>query len=416
MARIWTVIAVVLLAILLPSAGNAHLTPNSEVKIDFGDDQIVADIIIPQGEYAVATGNRVDNSRQSRANALRFLQSHIQILAPNRAKWDLVFDQISFVQIAGPPDLHAILIARPPTGQSARRFTIEWSAVIDRVPNHSALFVVRQDFGSGKEANRREILGAVQGAQQTVKIDRGESNAFAGFLSAMRLGMHHIAIGHDHLLFLIALLIPVPLVARNRRWQSHVRSAKDCVWMVVKIVTAFTIGHSITLIAAAFLGLQLSAQPVEILIAISILITALHAFRPLFASREPIVAAAFGLVHGLAFATIIGEYGLGTGEKILTILGFNIGIELVQLLVVLAASPALLMLAQHKYYPFIRNGLAAFTGIAALAWLAERALDVPNIVAETIGILLAYSPWLIIGFSVFAVGQYAIQRGRNVPI
>ncbi len=106
------------------------------------------------------------------------------------------------------------------------------------------------------------------------------------------------------------------------------------------MVTAFTIGHSITLIGGAFFGWALPSRPVEVLIAISILVSAIHACRPLFPGREAWVAGGFGLVHGLAFATLIGRFGLEPLQKAQSILGFNLGIELVQLGVVLAILPA----------------------------------------------------------------------------
>src|SRR5690606_15461244 len=143
-------------------------------------------------------------------------------------------------------------------------------------------------------------------------------------------------------------------------------------WQFAKVVTAFTVGHSITLFGGALFDWKLPPQPVEVLIALSILISAIHAWRPLFPAREPAVAALFGLVHGLAFATLIGSFGLGFGEKALAILGFNLGIELVQFGIVLLILPSLLLLARMSHYSWFRQAGALFAGIAAAAWLAER--------------------------------------------
>lgn len=86
-----------------------------------------------------------------------------------------------------------------------------------------------------------------------------------------------------------------------------------------KIVTAFTIGHSVTLLAGALGWLRLPAQPIEVLISFSILASAVHAIRPLFPGKEGWVAAGFGLVHGLAFATVLSNLELSGGKLALSI-------------------------------------------------------------------------------------------------
>ena len=141
--------------------------------------------------------------------------------------------------------------------------------------------------------------------------------------------------------------------------------------------------------------------------------SAIHAARPLFPGREPLVALGFGLVHGLAFATLIGHFDLDPWRKAQAILGFNLGIELVQLAVVAAVMPALAILARTRSYPAVRTAAAAFCGVAAIAWIAERALGVENLVARAIDAGLAEGPWLF-GLLVAgtALAAWADRRGR----
>lgn len=384
------------------TAAHAHLTPNSEVQIDFGSDRVVLDIIIPQGEYAFATGNPVLNTPSSVSRATQFLERNISLISPDGSKWDIRFDSVEFVQIAGPPDLHAIATATPPKYATSRRFTINWSAILETNPGHSVLFLARQDFSSGKAVEKREILGALQADRRIVPVDRGNTKRFAGFITAVTLGMKHIAKGHDHLLFLVALIITMPLVAVGGKWTEKTRSSRETLWLVIKIATAFTAGHSITLIGSAFFGWQLPSQPIEILIAVSILLSGIHAILPIFANREPSVAAGFGLIHGLAFATVIGGYGLNLGEKALTIFGFNLGIELVQLLVIAAVLPALFVLARRPLYMKLRPALALFIIIAAFAWLVERITETANPVSVFFGAILAHGIWIILAATLAA--------------
>jgi hypothetical protein len=194
-----------------------------------------------------------------------------------------------------------------------------------------------------------------------------------GFSSMFRLGMRHIAGGTDHLLFLLALLLPAPLVARTSRWAGCGR-IRESTLQIVRVVTAFTIGHSISLAAAAFGLVSVPGRPIEVLIAVSILVSAAHALRPLFPGREAVIAAFFGLIHGLAFAAALGQLELGWWERTTGVLGFNLGIETMQLGVIAATMPSLLLLSRTRAYQALRVGGALFAAAASLGWIAERLL------------------------------------------
>lgn len=132
---------------------------------------------------------------------------------------------------------------------------------------------------------------------------------WSGFAGAFHLGVHHIAEGTDHLLFLLTLLLPAPLLALAGRWNGHATVCRSLM-QILRIVTAFTLGHSLTLGLSSFDLVRLPSRPVEVLIAVSILVSAIHAMRPLFPGREAIIAASFGLIHGLAFASVLNELGV----------------------------------------------------------------------------------------------------------
>jgi HupE / UreJ protein len=364
-------LVILFLALMGAAPAQAHLTPNSEIQLVFGPDDVRADIIIPQGEYGYASGNPVQDDAASRAAAKAYLAARFVVTTPEGAAWRVDIGKVEFKQIEGPPDLHATALLTPPVGASPRALSLTWNAVIDVVPNHFALIVAQGDFGAGTVGHTREILGALQGERRVLAIDRGTPSLFAGFFAAIRLGMQHISEGYDHLLFLLTLLLPAPLIVSRARW-GEAKSPRAALIGLAAIVTAFTIGHSLTLIGAAAFGWQLPAQPVEVAIALSILVSAVHAWRPVFAGREAFVAAGFGLIHGLAFASVIGDLGVGATEKALSIAGFNLGIELVQLIVVAVAMPLLVVLARTRWYPPVRMTGAALAGAAALYWTVER--------------------------------------------
>jgi HupE / UreJ protein len=140
-----------------------------------------------------------------------------------------------------------------------------------------------------------------------------------------------------------------------------------------------------------------------------------HAFRPVFPGRERWVAAAFGLVHGLAFATVIGELGLDARRMALAILGFNVGIEIMQLAVVAAAVPWLVLLARTHLYPAFRTGGSVFGAVAAMGWLGQRAFGWRNPVGPCVEAAARHAPWLLAALAVVSVVATFVGRRDRAP-
>jgi hypothetical protein len=184
----------------------------------------------------------------------------------------------------------------------------------------------------------------------------------------------HIAQGTDHLLFLLMLVIVAPLGARAGRWEA-VRPVRSAIRRLALVVTAFTVGHSLTLALGSAGVLSLPSRPVEIAVAASIAFAAVHAFRPLFAAGEVVMALGFGLVHGFAFSASLSGAGLTAWQHAQALLAFNLGIELMQLAVLMAVMPALLVLcrASPALYATLRRFAAAAAVALAVRWVVERA-------------------------------------------
>ena len=143
---------------------------------------------------------------------------------------------------------------------------------------------------------------------------------------------------------------------------------------MLRVVTAFTAGHSLTLIAAALGWVSVPGAPVEVLIAASVGVAAVHAIRPLAARGEVLVALGFGLVHGPAFAGILADLGIDGSASVLSRLAFNVGIELANLTCVAAVFPSLYLLSRTRFYPAVRLAGATFGAIeeAAVSQLVEH--------------------------------------------
>jgi hydrogenase/urease accessory protein HupE len=161
----------------------------------------------------------------------------------------------------------------------------------------------------------------------------GESSRGVG--SFFLLGIEHILTGYDHLLFLLALIL---------------RGGN--LWSLFKIVTAFTIAHSITLALAALNVVTLPEQLVEATIALSIAyVAAENLFMRKAASHRWAVSFLFGLVHGFGFSNVLRELGLPKEGLLWALLNFNLGVETGQAIAVLAVTPLLLWLRQFKWEP-----------------------------------------------------------------
>ena len=221
-------------------------------------------------------------------------------------------------------------------------------------------------------------------------------------VSLFYLGMHHIAEGTDHLLFLLVLLLPAPLMVTGARWGSPA-GIRQSLLRIACIVTAFTIGHSTTLSLAAFGFVLVPERPVEVSIAVSILVSALHAFRPLFPGREAWIATFFGLIHGLAFAATLDRLGLGRWERLAGIFAFNLGIETMQIIVIAVTLPSLMILCRTRAYSGLRIGGAMFAGTASLGWVLERLLNIQTPVNAIVNALARRALWLALTMLLISV-------------
>jgi HupE / UreJ protein len=210
----------------------------------------------------------------------------------------------------------------------------------------------------------------------------------------------------------LALLLPAPLLVSGSRWAGFA-GARHSLLQILKVVTAFTVGHSITLALAALGLVRLPSRPIEVLIALSILISAAHALRPIFPGREAVIAAFFGLIHGLAFAATIGDLGLGWRARVGSILAFNLGIETMQLLVVAVIMPSLVLMSRTRAYPLLRISGAFFAGIASLGWIADRLLGLHSSIDVIVDSVANRGLWIAGALFLTSLACWLIRKDRT---
>jgi hypothetical protein len=234
--------------------------------------------------------------------------------------------------------------------------------LFDRDPTHRALLSV--------ERPGRAVEAAV--LTPSGRQWRDDESPLARFVEFLRHGVEHIWAGYDHLAFLGLLLLPAVLTVRGARYAPEPRR-RDVVLRVLRVVTAFTAAHSLTLVAAALGWWTPPAAPVEVAIAATVVLTALANLRPPLAAHGAGLAFGFGLVHGFGFANALAELGLRGGDVAMPLAGFNVGVELGQLAIVAVVLPLLLQArARTVYARRIVPALSIATAIAGFGWVVQR--------------------------------------------
>ncbi len=235
------------------------------------------------------------------------------------------------------------------------------------------------------DAQHKGLLRLTQGGQTSTAIFSRESptqefsvterSRWAESMQFIHEGIWHIWLGFDHVLFLLALLLPAVLIRAEGRWQAAGDFSSVC-WNVFSIVTAFTVAHSLTLSLAALDIVQLPSRLVESTIAASVLLAALGNLYPMMISRRWMIAFGFGLIHGFGFAAVLTDLGLPHDSLLLSLVSFNVGVELGQIAIVSAFLPLAYLLRRSWSYPrLVLNGGSLAVIAIALVWFTERAFD-----------------------------------------
>src|SRR5208282_5678458 len=250
-------------------------------------------------------------------------------------------------------------------GSLLKRLSIEYRVLDTEDPSHRGLLTL-----GANGATQTAVLG---GATEARVFELDHPSPWSAFIEYLRAGIWHIWSGIDHLLFLLSLLLPAVLLRRQNGWEA-VPMAAPAFANIVKVVTAFTLAHSITLSLAAFDVIRLPGRLTESVIAASIIVAALNHVVPRITEGRWRIAFAFGLLHGFGFASVLAEMGLPKGARLVSLVAFNLGVEAGQLSVVLAVMPLAFLLRSTAFYkrgvmPWGSSAIAAL----ALVWFMQRA-------------------------------------------
>jgi len=274
---------------------------------------------------------------------------------------------------------------------------IDYRAVFEKDNTHRAFLVIEYNWKAGVINNEMMISMSFSPDETSDTLSLTDSSVWKGFVAMVKQGVYHIWIGLDHILFLLALILPSVV----RRWRDSKPSSNDSnsntkvakvgfiTWdwfpvdrfkpaflYIIKVITFFTIAHTITLSLASLEIINLPSRLVESVIALSIGLAAYHNIRPIFKGRDWIIAFIFGLFHGFGFASVLSDLGLTSEFLTLSLLGFNVGVEIGQLVIIAMIFPVLFLIRKMKMYPKILVYGSIVLIVISLYWFIERAFDI----------------------------------------
>ncbi|MBI2380775.1 MAG: HupE/UreJ family protein [Gammaproteobacteria bacterium] len=360
MSRFW-----LLCALLLCGPALAHRAGDSLLRLTAQGEELRGEWLVSVRDLELAYGLDGDQDGRITWGELRAADGSLRerlvrelLLVADGQACALSLDGLALQDRDDGPAARYLVAARCPA--HARRLAVDYRflGTLDR--GHRGLLSLR--------AGTQTLSASLGAGQSRAELDLDGGEGAGLWMSYVAEGLRHIAIGADHILFLVALLFGVA--------GDSGRRVRPALWQAAGVVTAFTLAHSLTLGLAVFGILDLPSRLVESLIAASVAFAALNNLWS-WVRRLWAMSFGFGLVHGLGFAGVLAELGLPPGAKALALFGFNLGVELGQLALVLGVLPLLILLRRttEAARPLLAAGSLAIAGLG-LIWLAERAGEV----------------------------------------
>ncbi|TPV94622.1 MAG: tetratricopeptide repeat protein [Myxococcales bacterium FL481] len=390
----------ILVALIAPSLARAHAVTNSRLTLAVEDRQVSGKWYIKLKDLDPVVGLDTDGDRRI---------SDEELAPRAQAMYGYLLAKLELSDHAAPcatrPVQHTI---------DGPNLVFEFEGACSPQPNALTL---RYDLFFDHDANHQGHLSLLHAGERETAIFTAGSRTREfdvasaeprPWWSALReylvQGVWHIWIGIDHILFLVALLLPAVLVRRNASWQP-VRAFWPACREVLRIVTAFTVAHSITLSLAALGVVQPDVELVESVIALSIVLAAFLNLYPIGNVRGWVVAFVFGLVHGFGFANVLVELGLPIDQFALALFAFNVGVEVGQLAIVVAFLPLAFLTRKLRAYEWIALRLgSALVAALALVWFLERAFGLSGFPDPSNDApLVPLAAWILLGLAVISL-------------
>ena len=382
----WVALAVMTAAVVGALAGPAaaHNGDEAYAYLDVTETSLGGRIDVPVPDLEEALGidletgsidELIANVNANREAIVAYLDEHFDIGAAG-VSWTVDFGAVEplFEEVST-----AVYVLFPfsvdvPVNEVPRILDVTFDPFVDEVADRRPVALIRNDWGAGVVDADRSRIAVFDSGTRSQSIDLGDTGWWKNFRASIDLGVDHIKTGPDHILFVMVLVLPsVAIFAGIWRPAPTFGSA---LWRVLKIVTMFTVAHSITFTLA---GLDILPLPLprvtESIIALSIAVAALNNIRPLAPNKEWMISFAFGLFHGMGFASLVDGLDVDRSTQLVSLLGRNVGIEIGQSAVVIFVFPALYLVRRTNYYrPFLVKSSVVLS-VVSLGWMIERMFE-----------------------------------------
>lgn len=358
--------------ILLGTTAHAHKPSDSYLTLKVSDRVIEGQWDIALRDLDFAIGLDQDGNGELTWGEVRARHREIAAYALGRLKLSNAGEKCPITAGEQLVDNHSdgaysVLRFTATCSTSIKTIDVDYRLLFDIDPQHRGLL----NLQSGGQASTA-IFSPVAPRQTLILHGASKLTQFTDYVVT---GIWHIWRGFDHILFLLSLLLPAVFKLNDKK-QCPSDSFKASSTDVLKVVSAFTVAHSITLTLATLQVIWLPSRWVESAIAASVVLAALNNLFPLFQGKRWIVAFAFGLVHGFGFASVLTDLGLPQTTLLLALVGFNFGVEIGQMAIVAVFLPLAYAIRKTIFY---RRAVFTFGSglivLIAMMWLVERVFD-----------------------------------------
>jgi len=414
------------------SPASAHRNDESYLYLDVGDSNLSGRVEMPYRDLRAELGLEIDGTADELRAEFEANLEQLQTYALDNSEigaggvvWPMNFDGVELLVDEGSDDNGLGYVILPFTVELdapsvPQVLEVTFTPFLEEIPDRNNITLVSNDWKRGVfEEETNELLIHTVDAPSG-EIDLGNSSQWTNFRASIDLGVDHIRTGPDHVFFILVLLLPAVLILVAGRWRPS-PSFGYSLLRIVLVATMFTIAHSITFTLAGLDYLPLPPSKLtETVIALSIVLAALHNLRPVLGHREWILAFVFGLFHGMGFAGLVEDLDINRSTQLVSLLGRNVGIEIAQLVIIFLTFPMLFILRRTRIYmglfTVVSIGLAAVSSVWVVERIFELDLRVSKLVDE--GLEWPRALWIMLALTVVAAAyhEYEKRAGRLLPV
>ncbi len=372
----WLMVAFILAALIWSLKAAAHSSSNSYLTLSAPKDQLSlrADIHFRDVDLifdldADRDGQVTWREAQMRSLELSaWLEQGLQLSESGKkcslGKADLQVSQLAdgtYLSAMWAPDCKRI------NDINSADFTLSYKLIFQQDSLHKGLLKV--------DLPNLQSSALLSPERPDAQISLTESSALRVFSKYIIEGVWHIWIGIDHIVFLISLLLLAPLQPSRKKiteWLAA-QTARPVLLDILAVVTAFTIAHSITLGLTVMEWLTPPSNLIEPAIALSVVLASLNNLLGGYSLKRWRLAFVFGLIHGFGFANVLLDLGLPNSALVAALGGFNLGVELGQLAIVMVFLPMAWLLRSTLFYRWVVVAGGSFViALLGVYWLLDR--------------------------------------------